>query len=332
MDNLSSLSDSIAALAASAAARLFHVPSALGGRTALSFDGKRLLVPAFDAEEGETLEILGPGGKELSARVAGFDPRLSLAVLELGAELPSTAFVPMAGMPALGSLVVAVAFPSPQGPEARLDLIRFSGGEGDDAYIQTDGAHFPGFSGSALVAPDGKLAGFVAADRGGNRSWAIPASKAAELAVSIAERGFVGGAWLGLSTVPVEAPEPFAALFGDGRQEALMVAGLGPNGPAAAAGILAGDLLVSIDGKAVTSPEELRSVLDDAKPGAKLLLVLIRGGQRIEATVTGSGRPSGGRGDGMGWGGRGGPWAGHHGHGHRFWRGGGMPWLFGPGR
>ena len=83
MDDLHSLSDSISALARSAAARLFHVPSSLGGRTALGFDGKRLLVPAFDAEEGESLEILGPGGEKLSARVAGFDPKLSLAVLEL---------------------------------------------------------------------------------------------------------------------------------------------------------------------------------------------------------------------------------------------------------
>ncbi|MGO8695924.1 MAG: S1C family serine protease [Rectinemataceae bacterium] len=325
MDDLHSLSDSISALARSAAARLFHVPSSLGGRTALGFDGKRLLVPAFDAEEGESLEILGPGGEKLSARVAGFDPKLSLAVLELASERPSTAFVPMSGMPAPGSLVVTVAFPSPQGPEARLDLIRFSGGEGEDAYVQTDGAHFPGFSGSALVAPDGTLAGFVVTDRGGNRSWALPASRAAELALSIAQKGFVGGAWLGVSTVPVEAPDAFRSLFGDDRESALMVAGVEQGSPAAEGGILAGDILVAIDGKPVTSPEELRSVLDGSQAGAKLALVLIRGGRRLESTVAAGERPRESRGQAMGWGA-------HHGPGPRGWRWGGMPWGCTPGR
>ncbi len=321
MDDLHSLSDSISALARSAAARLFHVPSALGGRTALGFDGKRLLVPAFDAEEGESLEILGPGGERLSARVAGFDPKLSLAVLELASERPSTAFAPMPGMPELGSLVVAVAFPSPQGIEARLDLIRFSGGQGDEAYLQTDGTHFPGFSGSALVAPDGRLAGFVVADRGGNRAWALPAFRAVELALSIAQGGFAGGAWLGVSTIPVEAPEPFRSIFGDDRKSALVVAGVEPESPAATAGILVGDLLVSIDGKPLTSPEELRSVMDGAKVGARLPLVLIRGGQRLESAFTAGERPRDGR--GQGWGARRGP---------RGWRWGGMPWGCAPGR
>lgn len=328
MDDLRSLSDSLAALVEAAAARLFHVPSSLGGRTALSFDGKRLLVPAYEAESGESVDLLGPGGSSLTARVVGFDSRLSLAVLELETALPATAFTVMDGMPALGSLVVAVAFPSPQGPEARLDLVRFSGGEGEEAYIQTDGARFPGFSGSALVAPDGRLAGFVVSDRGGNRSWAIPAARSAELARSIAERGFVGGAWLGVSTVPIEAPESFAALFGDGRKEALMVAGLEAGGPAAAAGLLAGDLIVSIDGAAVTNPEELRAALDGAAAGAELRLALIRGGARSEITVKSGARPKG-EGRRGGWGAA---WAAHHHHGHGSWRWGETPWGCPPGR
>ncbi|HTX71219.1 MAG TPA: S1C family serine protease [Rectinemataceae bacterium] len=325
MDDLTSFSASLASLAAAASARVFHVPSSLGGRTALSFDGKRLLVPAFAAEDGESLDILGPGGEKLSARVVGFNPKLSLAVLELAAEKPGAAFTAMEGMPALGSLVLAVAYPSPQGPEARLDLIRFAGGEGEDAYIQTDGGHFPGFSGAALVAPDGRLAGFVVADRNGNRAWALPAAQAARLADSIVERGFGSGAWLGVSTIPIEAPESFAELFGDARSEALMVAGIEPGSPAALAGLLAGDLLVSLAGTPLRSPPELREILDDLKPGNEIELVLIRGGKRLSLSVKPSARPGGEREGRRHWGGE-------QGRGRQWGRWGGMPWGCAPGR
>ena len=130
MDAFKSLSDSTSALAAAAGAKLFHVPSPLGGRTALGFDGKLLLVPASEASEGESLEILGPGGKKVDAKVKGFDPGLGLAVLELGQALPESSWKTAPGLPALGSLVLVAAYPSPEGPEVRLDSLRFAGGEG----------------------------------------------------------------------------------------------------------------------------------------------------------------------------------------------------------
>jgi S1-C subfamily serine protease len=312
MDTLQGLSDAIAQLAAQSRERLFHVPSPLGGRTAIGFDGKLLLVPAVEASEAEELDILAPGGSTARAVVRGFDAVRGFAVLELVQTIPSSAWKPMPGLPALGSLVLAAAYPSPQGPEARLDAVRFAGGEGDEAYIQTDGPAFPGFSGAALVAPDGLLAGFVAVDRPGNRGWALPASRAEALVAAILERGFPGRAWLGVSTVPVEAPEALAGAFGDGRKSALMVAGLEARGPAAVAGLMAGDILVSIGGLKVEDPGALRAALDAARPGKPLPVTLVRGGARMELSVTPSAsREEGRRGRGHGWG--------HGGHGPRGW-------------
>jgi S1-C subfamily serine protease len=282
MDNLRSLSDSLADLAAEAAHKLFHVPSPIGGRTALGFDGRRLLVPAFEASEGESLEILAPGGKAVPAKVVGFEARLGLAVLELAEALPDTAWEAAKAAPRLGSLVLAAAYPSPQGPEARLDAVRFSGGEGEEAYIQTDGHRFPGFSGAALVDTEAKLAGFVLSDAQGNRGWAIPGARAAALAEEIAARGFPGRAWLGVSTLPIEAPAGYAERFGDGRESALIVAGLEGDGPAAKAGLLVGDLLVSIGGSPVADPAGLRAALDAAKPGTELRIVVLRGSEKKE--------------------------------------------------
>lgn len=116
MDSLRSFSDSLESLAAQSLPRLFHVPSALGGRTALGFDGRRLLVPAMEAEEGEEVEILAPGGTKIVSRVLGFDPVLGLAVLGLPEARPESAWVPSPGLPGLASLVLALAWPSPDGP------------------------------------------------------------------------------------------------------------------------------------------------------------------------------------------------------------------------
>ena len=326
MDDLRSLSDSLAALASDAAAKLFHVPSLLGGRSALGFDGSILLVPAFAVSKGEKLDILGPGGKAVVAEVVGFDSGLRLAALKLEKSMPETAWTAASALPALGSLVLVAAYPSPQGAEARLDAVRFSGGEGSDAYIQTDGSRFPGFSSAALVDPNGKLTGFLASDAPGNRGWAIPGARAAELALSIAERGFPGRAWLGISTLPVETPPNYAERFGDGRESALIVASLEAEGAAAKAGLLVGDLLVSIGGRPTSDPAGLRAALDAARPGEKLRMVVLRAGERLELDAMPESREdeddSRGSSRGEWWGCRGGHGRGH-GHGWGWgWRSG----------
>jgi len=305
MDALRSLSDSVSELAASAAAKLFHVPSLAGGRSALSFDGSLLLVQAFEASEGEKLEVLAPGGAKAEASVAGFDPRLGLAVLRLASPLPQAAWKDLSPPPSLGSLLLVVAYPSPEGPEARLDVLRFAGGEGEDAYLQTAGSSFPGFSGSAIVVPGGALAGVIASDKPGNRAWAFPAERARALVASIVERGFPGRAWLGVSTIPVEAPAAFSKLFGDDRETALVVAGLEEGGPAEAALLMIGDILVSIGGTATPDPNGLEEAIAAAKPGEELAVVVLRGGERKELVAKPASRAD------EGWR----PW--RHAHGHR---------------
>lgn len=315
MDALKSLSDSISALAKAASAKLFHVPSPMGGRTALGFDGKFLLVPASEASEGETLSILAPGGAEVEAKVKGFDSGLGLAVLELGKELPETAWTAAPAAPALGSLVLVAAYPSPDGPEVRLDALRLAAGQGDDAYLQTDGSPFPGFAGAAVVDPEGTLAGFVLADRSGNRGWALPASRAAALVTAIASGQATSKAWLGVSTVPIAAPSDLAGLFGDGRESALLVAGVESDSPAAKAGLRVGDILASVGGRALAEPSDLLDALDKAKPGAELPLVVFRSGERKELGATPVARD---RGESRRYGSHG-----HRGHHGPWWMGGG---------
>jgi S1-C subfamily serine protease len=306
MDSLfSQLSAAAAALARDASQKLFHVPSPAGGRSALSFDGKRLLVPAIDASEGEEVAVIGPGGKPSLTKVIGFDPASGFAVLELVDPLPATAWTPDPAMPALGSLLLVAAFPSDEGPEVRFDNVRMASGQAgeEDAYIQTAGASFPGFAGAALVGPGGGLAGVVAIDRSGNHGWALPAQRAKNLLEAIAKKGFPGRAWLGVSTLPVDVPAAWKSLLGD-RDEAVMVAATEAGSPAATAGIMVGDLIVSIGGRELGSPEELREILASVEVGKPLALVLLRAGAKLNLELNPIERPEnhGHRG--------------HHGHEH----------------
>lgn len=288
MDSLlTQISAATAGLALEASAKVFHVPSPVGGRSALGFDGRRLLVPAIEASDGEEVAVIAPGGQPALTRVVGFDPAAGFAVLELLEPLPATAWQASPGMPALGSLLLAIAFPSDEGTEARLGLVRLAKGppEGEDSYIQTDSAPFPGFSGAALVAPDGRLAGLVVADRGGNHGWALPALRAKKLLETIDATGFPGKSWLGVSTLPVDTPAGWKAELGD-RDEAVMVVGVEEGSPASKAGLLPGDLILSLGSRTLASPEELRECIAALAPGKEVPLVLLRAGTRLEVMVT----------------------------------------------
>jgi len=319
--SLSGYSTALAALAATAAAKVFHVPSSAGGRSALSFDGKRILVPAIEAEQGEEVPVIGPGGKDLSSKVVGFDPSRGLAVLELGESLPATAWTPASAMPALGSLVLSVAYPSGDGPEARLDLVRIAHGapSEDDAYVQVDGSSFPGFSGGAIVGTDGSLVGVIAIDRTGNRGWALPALRAKALVDDIVAKGFPSRAWLGISTMPVDIPASLGKAAGSAAS-GLLVAALEASGPAAAAGVLPGDILLSVGGTAVGSPGALREAIGKLAVGAAATLAVLRGGSHMEIAVKPVQRPEEGEAEAGHRGGWHRHWPsahhGHHGHGH----------------
>jgi len=291
---LSGFSASLESLAATGAAKVFHVPSPAGGRSAISFDGRRLLVPAIEADRGEEVTVIAPGGRLMTSMVVGFDPSAGFAVLELGETLSATAWTAASAMPALGSLALSIAHPSEDGPEVRLGLVRISHGSPSDegAYIQVDGSAFPGFSGGALVGVDGTMVGVIAMDRGGNRGWALPALRSKAMVEAIVAKGFPSSAWLGISTMPVDLPENLAKAAG-GTDSALLVVALERDGPASAAAILPGDILLSVEGRPVDSLESLRKAIGELAVGQVATLGMLRAGARIDIGTKAVERPDG---------------------------------------
>lgn len=278
------LSEELAGATAKAAQNLVHVGGAgVSGRTGLVWGDGLVVTFARQAEDGEAVPVVLPGGTEVAGRVKAWDPRTGLAVLEVpGVSEPHWT---IGALPAVGSLALTVAFPSPQGPEARLDAVRFAGPGGEwgrgvslDGLIQTDGNPYPGFTGAAVVDADGALVGWVADNRPGNGGWAASAADLKRLADALVRGGSPAAAWLGVTTRPAGG-------------QGLALAAVDPDSPAFRAGWKAGDLLVSLAGRPLREPSDLVGTLAGLTVGTEVPARLLRDGEVADWPVTPAPRP-----------------------------------------
>jgi S1-C subfamily serine protease len=124
----------------------------------------------------------------------------------------------------------------------------------------------------------------------------IPASIAWKAAAGVLEHGRVTRGYLGVAGQTVELPENQRAArppteAGDGVTSAVLVVGVTDGSPAAAAGVLVGDVLLAVNGQAIASPEDLLDVLYHAEVGTAAALHILRGGALVDVTVTVGERP-----------------------------------------
>jgi serine protease Do len=259
------LSENIESIVKEAVTRLVHIGGkGIPYRTGLVLGNGYIVSTAGSADEGETVQVLGPDGSMTDASVKGFDARTGLVLLhsEKFAKVAPCENEP----PRLGMLAITVAFPSPEGAEARLDMVRCMG----EDYFQTDGSAFPGFSGSVVASPSGKVLGMVLSNAPGNRGQAIPFSRLAGLAEKLKTGGSTKRRVLGLRTQPVK--------------EGLLVAEVVSGSASEAAGVLVGDVLTTINGKNLEGPFSLTEAL--AQSSGEVELGITRGGKNQTIKVT----------------------------------------------
>ncbi|PYQ70483.1 MAG: hypothetical protein DMG04_24475 [Acidobacteria bacterium] len=121
------------------------------------------------------------------------------------------------------------------------------------------------------------------------RRAAAAAPIAWKTAATVLEHGQLKRGYLGVAGQPVRLPDNQLA---DGREEALLVVGVTSGSPAAAAGVLVGDVIVALDGQAVQSPEDLLDLLLGDRVGRQVTLRVLRAGKATELRVTVGERPT----------------------------------------
>jgi Do/DeqQ family serine protease len=305
-----------------------EIPSLGGGSGFIISQDGYILTNDHVVGDAEEIRVYLTDGRYFTASLVGTDPTTDVAVIKIEEEgLP---FLSLGDSKALrvGEWVLAIGNPGFGGSAddldytvtagivsakgRPLDLIRRELGEDPafgiaragfaiEDYIQTDAVINRGNSGgpmvnlrgqvvginSALVSPSGTYAGY---------GFAIPVDLAGRVMEDLVEYGRVRRAWLGVQINPItpEDQEVYSlpAVAGVHVQEAT------EGGPAAGAGLRQGDVIYSVDGTVVYSPNGLQNLIAQKRPGDRVTLQVYRNGSprdidiRLrEAPLTGSEQP-----------------------------------------
>jgi S1-C subfamily serine protease len=242
----------------------------------------------LDREEDLTIET--DDGRSLPAQLAGRDPVSDLALLKV-AGLALEPATPTNAPTRVGQIVLAVGRPSSNGPMASLGIVsavggplRTSRGALLDQFIQIDATPYPGFSGGPLLDPTGAVIGILTTGLINGVPLVVPAAAAWRTAETLAQQGHIKRGYLGVSSQPVELPE--AQRPAGAQTSGLLIVRVEPDSPAARAGLLLGDVLISIDGRPVADTDDLQAHLSGDRVGATVPVEVIRGGAPHTLSLT----------------------------------------------
>ncbi|HET9219636.1 MAG TPA: S1C family serine protease [Terriglobia bacterium] len=256
------------------------------------------VLTASHAIRGESgLDVASASGKVSRARLAGRAPASDIALLKLDTPLETTAALTESASLRVGEFVVAVA------RTRRGNIVASSGILGGlmgewrsgrariDQFIRPDLTLYPGFSGGALIDSSGKVLGMMTSGLAHRKPMAIPISTLNRIGNELATKGHTVVPYVGVVMQPVSVPEKIQKSSGVATSAGLLVMHVEPSSPADNGGVLVGDILVSLDGQGVEAVEDLHDVLIRRGIHQNVPAILLRGGQKLELTLTIGERP-----------------------------------------
>lgn len=223
---------------------------------------------------------------EMDAKVVGRDPKTDIAIVKInGKDLP---FATLANSDKVevGDVVLAIGSPFGLARSVTMGIVSAMGrgGMGIEEYedfIQTDAAINPGNSGGALVDAEGRVVGIntaILSRTGGSQGigFAVPVNLAKNVMDSLLKNGRVDRGFLGVAIQDItpdlakefKVPESGGALVGDVTEKSA----------AGEAGIKSGDVIIELNGKAVTDARTLRLAVGQMAPGTKVSVKVLRQG------------------------------------------------------
>jgi len=282
---------------------------AVGSGTIISPDGY-ILTNYHVVENGKKFKVTLSDKQEITAELVGEDPFTDLAVIKLDRSESKDPNMPLSVAKfgnsdalIIGDTVMAMGSPWALSRSVTLGIVcnteRMLSASDDDAeemhfdrdqrtgifnrWIQHDASISPGNSGGPLVNLKGEMVGVNARGSmfGGDLGFAIPGNIAQAVAAQLIEHGEVPRSWYGLSLKPIKK---------SGFKEGVLINSIVVDSPADKAGLKAGDVIVSVNGKPVTVwfPEEVPPLLKqlaDNPIGSTVTVTYRRGEEAHEARI-----------------------------------------------
>jgi len=270
----------------------------LGSGVIASSDGY-ILTNNHVVQAGDEIAVALTDGRRVQARLVGADPDTDLAVLKVDLQsLPSITFGRSETL-RVGDVVLAIGNPFDVGQTVTMGIVSALGRTNLgintlEDFIQTDAAINQGNSGGALVDSNGLLIGINTAifSRSGGSvgiGFAIPTSIVIHVMDQIVHTGRVHHGFFGIEPYDI-TPELVDAMRLK-RSEGVVVNGVLRNAPAGRAGLEPGDILLSINGAAVTDSRSMLNQIAQLEPGTSAAVRVLRAAREIELSITVGERP-----------------------------------------
>ncbi|NWN81489.1 MAG: DegQ family serine endoprotease [Halomonas sp.] len=264
----------------------------LGSGFIISDDGY-IMTNAHVVDGADEILVRLNDRRELPAELVGSDERTDVAVLKVDTDDLPTLRLGDSDNLEVGEWVAAIGSPFGFDHSVTAGIVsaidRTLPRDAYVPFIQTDVAINPGNSGGPLFNLDGEVVGInsqIFTRSGGfmGLSFAIPINVAMDVADQLRNDGEVSRGWLGVMIQPVS--RDLAESFGMDDPRGALVADLDPEGPAAAGGLEAGDVILEVDGTSVHDSSALPRLIGRTAPGSDVELELMRDGERRSLEVT----------------------------------------------
>lgn len=239
-------------------------------------------------------------GSVVPAEIVGTDPDTDLALLRLNGRGHHTAELGDSDALRVGELSIAIG--NPLGLQATVTVgvisalrrtLRGESGRLIEDVIQTDAALNPGNSGGALVDARGGVVGINTAIIGGAQGicFAVPSNTAKSIIPDLMRDGRVTRGWFGIAGQSQELSRALVRRLGLGVEGGVLVVAVSAGGPAEAAGLRVGDVVLKLEGHATPTVDAVHKLLTRERIGKRVVLEVLRDGALVTLDLAVSARP-----------------------------------------
>lgn len=250
----------------------------------------------------EDIQISLPDGRTVAATLAGRDPSTDIAVLKFDDGRLAPPEVGDSSSLRVGNLVLAVSRTEGNHLGASFGAISAAGGAWRtwrggqiDQFLRLDVAIYVGFSGSALVDPQGRVVGLNTSGLARGLAMAIPPSTVNRVVQDLLSKGHVSRGFLGIGMHPVRLPEDLRERLKLSAETGAILVSVEPDGPAGQAGLMLGDVLLALDGQPIRDTDDIQAHLGPENIGKAVAASVLRGGASLQVSIQVGERPRRGR-------------------------------------